>query len=713
MKSVVQAPTSRIEADIVHQQLKSVSAKLQEANLKTPVLADCIVRSMLCSLLGYSVDFAHIHALQLAQKGSITEKRIGYLGCVMFLHEDEELILLLINTILRDLKSANVMENNMALVAAAHLVPKEMSAMLLPTLAEKLTHSKDFIRKKSLVCLEQMACKNPDLAEQVLEAANLALADKDPGVAMAAIQVIKALHEKYPFVEVHCLEGICQIQRQILEQKMPQDYVFRQVPAPWAQMEILRLIRSQFHFQDAENRVFLLSLVVDTLEQPFPNDHSIGQAVIYECIESIGMILKPEDEKYGKILRRLVRYLNGLLESDHGNNIYVGLCAFEGLLSHQKSGILLQVSDSERKNVFQCLDHPDESVQRKAFTLINQLASQDSVQDVCDKILTHLKTVSDDYFKSILIDKTLEMVDNYQIDLDWRIFVLLRLLQRAKNEPQKVKIMTKMQEIFGSKPYSEEKMQVGHKLLNLLERPAQEKDAPETLLELYIWSLANFGHTCDEIIVKTVQIVRNVQFTPTILLPSLRYFFALVTTTNDSEILKQDKLADFLEEAGQKSESNVQIQHLIEELKLCLELVPQIKGSHNDLDLSRDCSMSYLDKIVVQALMNGAPIYDSSSLAVPDVQRSRSPSLRITPYNVMDKSEWKSLSSPKNSELKSNSSTASGSLKPAPPVVWTAHGRVKTEQVQESTEDPSEKCDKSDKDSKIQMSVIQDLKQWS
>ena len=65
------------EAEIVKTQLNAIQMKLQEPNIKTPVLSDCIVRAMLCSILGYSVNFVSINALQLAQKGSITEKKLG------------------------------------------------------------------------------------------------------------------------------------------------------------------------------------------------------------------------------------------------------------------------------------------------------------------------------------------------------------------------------------------------------------------------------------------------------------------------------------------------------------------------------------------------------------------------------------------------------------------------------------------------------------
>ena len=64
--------------------------------LKTNVLADCIVRAMVCYIAIESsplyninyfgenkgtspTSFSHIHALQLAQQGTVTERKLGKL----------------------------------------------------------------------------------------------------------------------------------------------------------------------------------------------------------------------------------------------------------------------------------------------------------------------------------------------------------------------------------------------------------------------------------------------------------------------------------------------------------------------------------------------------------------------------------------------------------------------------------------------------------
>ena len=114
LNSLYQAETRAEERELVAAHMRSVEEKLREAaEAKTSVVADAMVRAMAAHTLGYvaEVRFAHIYALQLAQKGSILEKKMGYLACALFLSESDDLILLLVNSIMRDLGSKNIMVN--------------------------------------------------------------------------------------------------------------------------------------------------------------------------------------------------------------------------------------------------------------------------------------------------------------------------------------------------------------------------------------------------------------------------------------------------------------------------------------------------------------------------------------------------------------------------------------------------------------------------
>ncbi len=114
------------------------------------------------------------------------------------LNESDQEVLLLVNTLVKDLRSRNVIEVNMALTALAHLVTKEMSGMVVPMLLDKTTHSKDFSRKKALVCLQHVLTKDPAVADQMRSRVLACLGDPDPGVVAVAVQVCCAKKSKPP-----------------------------------------------------------------------------------------------------------------------------------------------------------------------------------------------------------------------------------------------------------------------------------------------------------------------------------------------------------------------------------------------------------------------------------------------------------------------------------------------------------------------------------
>jgi len=143
---------------------------------------------------------------------------------------------------------------------------------------------------------------------------------------------------------------VCQVQQQILNHKLPKEYYyFHDTPAPWAQMDILRLVRST-HSSHTDD--YIIDLVVQTMEQPFNRDHSIGQAVIFECIQTLAMILQvqqPPNPFHMTVLTKAMKYLRYLIKSEQCNDQYVGLCALEILFNHQENSMMALVTDEERE----------------------------------------------------------------------------------------------------------------------------------------------------------------------------------------------------------------------------------------------------------------------------------------------------------------------------------------------------------------------------
>lgn len=62
-------------------------------------MRELLLRLIYVEMLGRDASFGYIYAIKLTQSHNILEKRTGYLVASLFLHENHELRLLLINTI--------------------------------------------------------------------------------------------------------------------------------------------------------------------------------------------------------------------------------------------------------------------------------------------------------------------------------------------------------------------------------------------------------------------------------------------------------------------------------------------------------------------------------------------------------------------------------------------------------------------------------------
>ena len=76
-----------------------------------------VAKLMYIFLLGYEVDFGHLEALKLLADIKFSRKQFGYLFLSLFLHESHEMVTLVIQSFLEDLKSNNEYVQGMSLHA--------------------------------------------------------------------------------------------------------------------------------------------------------------------------------------------------------------------------------------------------------------------------------------------------------------------------------------------------------------------------------------------------------------------------------------------------------------------------------------------------------------------------------------------------------------------------------------------------------------------
>ncbi len=87
--------------------------------------------------------------MKLVASPHFPEKRIGYLGMMLLLSEQQEVLMLATNSLKNDLNSSNKFISGLALAAIGNLATPDMSRDLAPEVDKHLSNSNPYLRKKA------------------------------------------------------------------------------------------------------------------------------------------------------------------------------------------------------------------------------------------------------------------------------------------------------------------------------------------------------------------------------------------------------------------------------------------------------------------------------------------------------------------------------------------------------------------------------------
>uniref|UniRef100_A0A672SE89 Adaptor related protein complex 4 subunit epsilon 1 n=1 Tax=Sinocyclocheilus grahami TaxID=75366 RepID=A0A672SE89_SINGR len=316
-------------------------------------MREIMVRAMYCEMLGYDASFTYIHAIKLAQQGGVLEKRVGYLAVSLFLNEGHELLLLLVNTVLKDLQSTNLIEACMALTVVAQVFPKDMIPAVLPLVEDKLSHPKEIIRRKAVLALYKFYLIAPN-----------------------QVQHIHSNPDGYKDLT----GSFVTILKQVLGGKLPVDFNYRNVPAPWLQLQLLRIL-SLLGKEDQRYRRAAMQ--------------TQAAAILYECVKAVYTI-HPKAE----LLEKAARCIGNFVLSPKINLKYLGLKALTYVVQHDAK-LALQ----HQMTIIECLDHTDFTIKRETLELLFRITNAQNVTVIVEKMLDFLHGCNDEHTIIHLVGK--------------------------------------------------------------------------------------------------------------------------------------------------------------------------------------------------------------------------------------------------------------------------------------------------------------------
>ena len=307
-----------------------------------------LVRLLYVEMLGHDGSFGYIKAVELAASASLYHKRTGYLVCGACLPPDHEFRFMLVNQMQRDLQSANVLECSGGLLACCNIITSDMVPAVAGEVTKLLAHDSATIRKKSVMTLH----KFHQLAPEVVSSEDLSvhirksLCDKDPSVMGSSLNVIYllSLSDAQPFKDL--VPSLVSILKQICDHRLPSDYDYHRVPAPWMQLKLIRIL-GILGQADAAASSGMYEIIADTMKKADTGINA-GYAIVYECVKTIVSIY-PNTNLLNAAADSIARFI----DSRSHNLKYLGVTGLAMIVENQP-----QYAAQHQLAVMDCLEDP-------------------------------------------------------------------------------------------------------------------------------------------------------------------------------------------------------------------------------------------------------------------------------------------------------------------------------------------------------------------
>lgn len=199
------------------------------------------------------------------------------------------------------------------------------------------------------------------------------------------------------------------ILKQVIQHKLPKQFDYHRMPAPWIQMKILKILQI-LGKGDQKASQHCYTILEQVLRRAEETNNNIAVAVTYQCIRTIASIYPHES-----LLSEASSVLSKFLEPRSTNNMkFLGIQAI-GLLYKNNPKLL----DDHQLMIVECLESKDQTLKVQTLDLLFRMTTQDNVEIIVSKMLNCLHGSTDNHFRNNLVIKITELAERFSTTHEW------------------------------------------------------------------------------------------------------------------------------------------------------------------------------------------------------------------------------------------------------------------------------------------------------
>lgn len=425
------ARARELEEKRINKELANIRQKFKGEKLDGYQKKKYVCKLLYIYIQGYNVDFGHLEAVNLISAQKYSEKQIGYLAVTLFLHEQHDLLHLVVNSIRKDLLDHNEINNCLALHAIANVGGREMGEALCADVHRLLISptSKSFVKKKAALTLLRLYRKYPGIMQQEWAERIIALMDDpDIGVVLSVTSLLLALVQDDPSAyKGSYVKAAQRLKKIVVENDVSPDYLYYKVPCPWLQVKFLKLLQffppsEDSHVRDIIREALQAILSIPTDVPKNVQQNNAQNAILFEAINLL-IHLSTEHSLMIQISQKLGKFI----QSRETNVRYLGLDAMTHFAARSET---LEPIKRHQNIIIGSLKDRDISVRRKGLDLLYSMCDTSNAQPIVNELLRYLQS-ADFSLREEMVLKIAILTEKYATDAQWYIDISLRLLAMA------------------------------------------------------------------------------------------------------------------------------------------------------------------------------------------------------------------------------------------------------------------------------------------